>query len=50
MVLFAWLIFFWQVQELEKEILDAKEKFEFYRAKMQELVSMLLAIMNAILD
>lgn len=27
-----------KVQELEKEILDAKEKFEFYRAKMQELV------------
>ncbi|XP_010940223.1 uncharacterized protein [Elaeis guineensis] len=27
-----------KVQELEKEILDSKEKIEFYRAKMQELV------------
>ncbi|KAJ0966763.1 hypothetical protein J5N97_023680 [Dioscorea zingiberensis] len=27
-----------KVQELEKEILDAKEKFEFYRTKMQELI------------
>ncbi|ONK64215.1 uncharacterized protein A4U43_C07F23330 [Asparagus officinalis] len=27
-----------KVQELEKEILDSKEKTEFYRAKMQELV------------
>lgn len=28
-----------QVMELEKEILDAKEKIQFYHAKMQELVS-----------
>lgn len=28
-----------KVQELEKEILDSKEKSEFYRSKMQELVS-----------
>ncbi|MQL96498.1 hypothetical protein Taro_029179 [Colocasia esculenta] len=28
------------VQELEKEILDSKEKIEFYRTKMQELVSL----------
>ncbi|CAL9161648.1 actin cytoskeleton-regulatory complex protein PAN1 [Musa acuminata AAA Group] len=27
-----------KVQELEKEILDSKEKTEFYRSKMQELV------------
>uniref|UniRef100_A0A1D1XL63 Putative calcium-binding protein C800.10c n=1 Tax=Anthurium amnicola TaxID=1678845 RepID=A0A1D1XL63_9ARAE len=27
-----------KVQELEKEILDSKEKIEFYRTKMQELV------------
>ncbi|XP_008813330.2 epidermal growth factor receptor substrate 15-like [Phoenix dactylifera] len=27
-----------KVQELEKEILDSKEKIDFYRAKMQELV------------
>ncbi|XP_074578278.1 uncharacterized protein LOC141834808 isoform X2 [Curcuma longa] len=27
-----------KVQELEKEILDSKEKSEFYRSKMQELV------------
>ncbi|XP_024017646.1 actin cytoskeleton-regulatory complex protein PAN1 isoform X2 [Morus notabilis] len=27
-----------KVEELEKEILDSKEKIEFYRAKMQELV------------
>lgn len=28
-----------KVQELEKEILDSREKTEFYRTKMQELVS-----------
>lgn len=28
-----------QVEELEKEILDAREKNQFYRSKMQELVS-----------
>ncbi|XP_010935314.1 uncharacterized protein [Elaeis guineensis] len=27
-----------KVQELEKEILDSKEKIDFYRAKMQELI------------
>ena len=30
-----------KVQELEKEILDSREKTEFYRTKMQELVSIL---------
>ena len=28
-----------KVEELEKEILDANQKIEFFRAKMQELVS-----------
>lgn len=28
--------------DLEKEILDAKEKIQFYHAKMQELVSILI--------
>ena len=28
-----------QVEELEKEILDSREKTEFYRSKMQEIVS-----------
>lgn len=32
-------IVFMKVQELEKEILDSKQKIEFYRVKMQELVS-----------
>jgi len=30
-----------KVQELEKEIQDSREKTEFYRTKMQELVSIL---------
>lgn len=30
---------FWQVDEPEKVILDYREKIEFYRTKMQELVS-----------
>jgi hypothetical protein len=30
-----------QVEELEKEILDSRQKIEFYRVKMQELVSVL---------
>ena len=30
-----------KVQELEKEILDSREKTEFFRTKMQELVSTL---------
>jgi epidermal growth factor receptor substrate 15 len=29
---------FIKVQELEKEIMDSREKTEFYRTKMQELV------------
>jgi hypothetical protein len=33
--------FFMKVQELEKEILDSREKTEFFRTKMQELVSTL---------
>jgi len=33
-----------KVEELEKEIAESKEKIEFYRAKMQELVSIFLAL------
>jgi hypothetical protein len=33
-----------KVQELEKEILDSREKTEFYRTKMQELVSILCQV------
>ena len=29
----------WKVEELEKEILESREKIEFCRTKMQELVS-----------
>lgn len=28
-----------KVEELEKEILDSRQKIEYYRTKMQELVS-----------
>ncbi|RWV97754.1 hypothetical protein GW17_00039441 [Ensete ventricosum] len=34
-----------QVQEVEKQILDSKEKIEFYRNKMQELVSLLIIVL-----
>jgi len=33
-----------QVEELEKEIAESKEKIDFCRAKMQELVSVFLAL------
>lgn len=33
------MIIFWQVGEPEKLILDSREKIEYYRTKMQELVS-----------
>ena len=39
-------LFGWKVQELEKEILDSKEKIEFYRAKMQELVSVFFLMLK----
>jgi hypothetical protein len=32
-----------QVEELEKEIVESREKIEFFRAKMQELVSVICA-------
>jgi hypothetical protein len=36
------LAYLWvQVEELEKEILDSRQKIEFYHVKMQELVSTL---------
>lgn len=38
-----------QVEELEKEIMESREKIEFYRAKMQELVSVFLAFFLCIL-
>lgn len=38
-LLTAFLLFPMQVDELEKEIMDSREKIEFYRTKMQELVS-----------
>lgn len=46
-----WILFFsWKVEELEKEILDSKEKIEFCRTKMQELVSIsILVIMHLII-
>ena len=34
-------LFLLKVEELENEIQDSKAKTEFFRAKMQELVSML---------
>lgn len=39
-LLTAFLLFSMQVDELEKEIMDSREKIEFYRTKMQELVSL----------
>lgn len=38
-LLLFFFLFELQVEELEKEILDAREKNQFYRSKMQELVS-----------
>lgn len=38
-VLFPFCNFKQKVQELEKEIMESREKNEFYRTKMQELVS-----------
>ena len=37
------------MEELEKEIMESREKIEFYRAKMQELVSVFLAFFLCIL-
>ena len=38
-LLTTFLLFPMQVDELEKEIMDSREKIGFYRTKMQELVS-----------
>lgn len=34
-----WLYLFLKVEELEKEILESRQKIEYFGAKMQELVS-----------
>lgn len=34
----VWIVI-WQAYELDKEIMDYKEKAEFYRTKLQEIVS-----------
>jgi hypothetical protein len=38
-----------QVEELEKEIVESKEKIKFYSEKMQELVSIFVVFFLSIL-
>lgn len=51
-----WIVFlaFWRysfslkVEDLEKEILESREKIEYFRVKMQELVSISSSLFNVI--